>query len=213
MNTYKKFAANVFVAQCDAEHQKGDVIEVETKYGNVHECVIFNLVGKKDGAFYYSIVRADGFNYQKWCEKRAERLQGFAQNATRRAEEHYAKSRKDAGFLSLGEPIKVGHHSENRHRRAIENVDTQMRAFVEEQGAATSYNARAEYWNARAEDVNLSMPESVEYYELKLEEATEYHEGLKSGKYKREHGYALAYANTARKKAQEQYDLAKKLWG
>ena len=40
----------------------------------------------------------------------------------------------------------------------------------------------------------------------------EYHEGLKSGKYPREHSYSLTYAKKAVNEAQKNFDLAKKLW-
>lgn len=33
MNTYHKFCPNVFLAKCDEKHEKGEVIEVTTKYG------------------------------------------------------------------------------------------------------------------------------------------------------------------------------------
>ena len=35
MNIYRKYCPNVFVAQCEEEHKKGDTIIVETKYGKV----------------------------------------------------------------------------------------------------------------------------------------------------------------------------------
>jgi hypothetical protein len=56
------------------------------------------------------------------------------------------------------------------------------------------------------------MPESVDYYEHKLAAAKEYHEGLKSGKYPREHSYSLTYAKKAVNEAQKNFDLAKILW-
>lgn len=57
------------------------------------------------------------------------------------------------------------------------------------------------------------MPESIDFYAHKLEEAKEYHEGVKSGKYPREHFYTLTYAKKAVNEAQKNYDLAVKLWG
>lgn len=65
MNTYAKYCPNVFVAKCEQEYQKGDIIEMTTKYGKTHECIVFNLVAKQPGFFYYSIVRADGYNVQE----------------------------------------------------------------------------------------------------------------------------------------------------
>ena len=73
MNTYYKFAPNVFLAKCDEKHEKGETIEVTTKYGKENESIVFNLIFEKDGFYYYSIVRADGFNVQEWAKQRAER--------------------------------------------------------------------------------------------------------------------------------------------
>ena len=33
MNTFKKYCPNVWVAECEEEHAKGEIIELETKYG------------------------------------------------------------------------------------------------------------------------------------------------------------------------------------
>lgn len=73
MNTYHKFCPNVFLAKCDEKHEKGEVIEVTTKYGKENESIVFNLIFEKDGFYYYSIVRADGFNVQEWAKQRAKR--------------------------------------------------------------------------------------------------------------------------------------------
>lgn len=78
---------------------------------------------------------------------------------------------------------------------------------------AASHESKAEYWAKRANDINLSMPESIEYYEHKLEVATEYHLGLKSGKYEKSHSYSLTYAKKDVNEAQKNFDLAKRLWG
>lgn len=136
MNTYVKFCPNVFLAKCDEKHEKGEVIEVTTKYGNENESIVFNLIFEKDGFFYYSIVRADGFNVQEWAKQRAERRRAWAESAERKSKEYFDKSNKDRDFLSLGEPIKVGHHSERRHRKAIEGRLEQYRqsSYIQRQG-------------------------------------------------------------------------------
>lgn len=122
MNTYYKFCPNVFLAKCDAKHEKGETILVTTKYGKENESIVFNLIFERDGFFYYSIVRADGFNVQEWAKRRAERRLDWAATAERKSEEYFKASNKDSDFLSLGEPIKIGHHSERRHRKAIEDA-------------------------------------------------------------------------------------------
>lgn len=212
MNTYYKYCPNVFLAKCEEKHEKGETILVTTKYGKENESIVFNLIFERDGFYYYSIVRADGFNVQEWAKRRAERRREWAASAERKSDEYYKASNKDADFLSLGEPIKIGHHSEKRHRKAIEDAWNNMGKSVEFEEKAKEHERVAQYWDEKADVINLSMPESVDYYGHKLAEAKEYHEGLKSGKYLREHMYSLTYAKKAVNEAQKNFDLAKKLW-
>lgn len=212
MNTYSKFVPNVFLAKCSEQHEKGETILVSTKYGKENESIVFNLMFEKDGFYYYSIVRADGFNVQEWAKQRAERRREWAASAEQKSNGYYNASNKDADFLSLGEPIKVGHHSEARHRKIIEQANRNMGKSVEFSDKAEAHESKAKYWEKRANTINLSMPESVEYYEYKLEAAKEYHEGVKSGKYPRSHSYTLTYAKKAVNEMQKNYDLAKRLW-
>lgn len=213
MNTYHKFCPNVFLAKCDEKHEKGEVIEVTTKYGKENESIVFNLIFEKAGFYYYSIVRADGFNVQEWAKQRAERRRAWAESAERKSKEYFDKSNKDRDFLSLGEPVKVGHHSEKRHRKAIEDAWNNTGKAVAFSDKATEHESKAGYWDKRANTINLSMPESIDFYKHKLEQAKEYHEGVKSGKYPREHAYTLTYAKKAVNEAQKNYELALKLWG
>lgn len=213
MNVYSKFCPNVFLAKCEEKYEKGEVIEVTTKYGKENECIVFNLIYEKDGFYYYSIVRADGFNVQEWAKQRAERRRMWAASAEQKSNEYYEKSNKDRDFLSLGEPIKVGHHSERGHRKMIDDAWNNMGKSVEFSDKAVEHERVAKYWDKKAEVINLSMPESIDYYEYKLEKAKEYHEGLKSGKYPREHVYSLTYAKKAVNDMQKNYDTAKRLWG
>jgi len=213
MNTYLKFTANVFVAKCDEQHEKGEIITLNTKYGKEHECIVFNLVGRgKDGEFYYSIVRADGFNAQEFARKKAERYQKWAVSAEQKGEEYWKASNEGRDFLSLGEPIKVGHHSEKRHRALIDRNHNRMEKSIEETKKAELHESKADYWKRKSNVINLSMPESLEFYEYKVEETKEYHEGMKSGKYERSHSYSLTYAKKAVNEAEKNLIIAKKLW-
>lgn len=213
MNTYAKYTANIFVAKCPETHEKGETIILETKYGKEHECIVFNLVARdRDGNFFYSIVRADGFNAQEFAKKKAERYQNWAIGAENKSTEYWKASQEGKEFLSLGEPIKVGHHSEKRHRALIERNFNRMGKCVEESKKAEQHESKSEYWAKRVNDINLSMPESVEYYEYKVEETKERHEGLKSGKYERSHSFSLTYAKKAVNEAEKNLILAKKLW-
>lgn len=63
-----------------------------------------------------------------------------------------------------------------------------------------------------ANDINLSMPESIDFYTYKLEKAKEYHEGVKSGKYPRDHSFTLTYAKKEVNEFEKKLQLAIKLW-
>ena len=95
----------------------------------------------------------------------------------------------------------------------IDDAWNNMGKSVEFSDKASEHERKAEYWENRAGTINLSMPESIDFYEHKLEQAKEYHEGVKSGKYPREHAYTLTYAKKAVNEAQKNYELAQKLWG
>ncbi|MCL1654898.1 DUF3560 domain-containing protein [Elizabethkingia miricola] len=212
MNTYSKYVPNVYLAKCEEKHQKGDIINVTTKYGKENESIVFNLIYERDGFYYYSIVRADGFNIQERAKAKAERYESWAASAEQKSNEHYKRSQDLVKYIPMGQPILVGHHSEKAHRRTLENSWNAMGKSVELSDKAISHEDKAAYWAKKANDINLSMPESIEYYEYKLEKAKEYHEGLKSGKYERSHSYSLTYAKKDVNEAQKNLQLALKLW-
>jgi len=213
MNTYAKYCPNVFVAKCEQKYNKGEAVQITTKYGKENECIIFNLLFEKEGFFYYSIVRADGFNVQEHAKKRAEKLQGYAQTAEAKSEHYYNKSNEHRDFLSLCEPIKVGHHSEKRHRKIIDQAWNNMGKSVEFSDKAKEYESRVKYWEERASKINLSMPESLEFYEFELEKAKKHHADIKENPEKRTHSMSLQYANKAIKDLEDKVNTAIKLWG
>jgi len=213
MNTYYKYVPNVFLAKCTEKHEKGEEIIVTTKYGKENESIVYNLIFEKEGYYYYSIIRADGFNTQERARVKSEKYEDWASSAQKKSHDYFEASNEGSDFLSLGEPIKIGHHSEKRHRALIDRNWARIGKSVEYGNKAEEHESKADYWARRANDINLSMPESIEYYEHKLELAIEYHQGLKSGKYERLHSYSLTYAKKDVNEAQKNYDLAKKLWG
>jgi hypothetical protein len=212
MNTYTKYAPNVFLAKCEEQYEKGETIIVETKYGKENESIVFNLIFERDGFYYYSIIRADGFNVQEWAKRRAERNESIASNAAQKSHESWKASNEGSAFLSLGEPIKIGHHSERGHRALIERNHNRMSKSVELSNRAELYASKAEYWERKADTINVSMPESIEYFEYLLESAKAKHEGLKDGSIERNHMYSLTYAKNLVSVVQKKLDMANKLW-
>lgn len=213
MNTYKKFAPKVFVARCPKQHEKGSMIIVTTKRGKENEHIVHNFLGMDDDQYLYSITRADGYYTQEHYRRKAERYDAWAGAREIKGEEWQKKSNEGHEFLRLAEPIKIGHHSEKRHRALIERNHRRMDNAMENYKAAEAHSEKAERYARMAENIDLSMPESLSYYEKKLEQAIDYHEGLKSGKYERPHSMAVQYANRDRKNMEKRVEIAKKLWG
>lgn len=212
MNTYSKFCPNVFLAKCSCEYKKGDTIHVTTKYGKENDCIVFNLVYQKDNFYYYSIVRADGFNFQEFAKKKAEKLMNASNNAAAKSNKYYEASKEGKEFLSLGEPIKIGHHSEKRHRNLIERNWNRMGKSVEFSKISDDYKNRAAYWENKATVINLSMPESVEYFSYLLEKAKQHHEDLKNGNIERGHAFSLTCAKKEVNELTKKLLIAQKLW-
>jgi len=212
MNTYHKLMPNVFLAKCTEKYEKGDEILVETRYGKENESIVFNLIFERDGFYYYSIIRADGFNVQERARNKADRLRGYASNAENKSDQYYKQSHDATAGIPFGQPILVGHHSEKRHRRAIEKSRNAADKCVEMSDKAKDYNRRADYWKSKADTINLSMPECLEYYEFLLEKAKAEHEGLKNGTIEKRHSYSLAYAKKTVNEIEKKLNIARKLW-
>ncbi|MER6977654.1 ParB/RepB/Spo0J family partition protein, partial [Streptomyces carpinensis] len=73
---------------------------------------------------------------------RADRYSDRAGRAAARSDARYQASKAISDYMT-GEPIKVGHHSEARHRRDIERMDGHMRASIQEE-------KKSSYWSDRA---------------------------------------------------------------
>ncbi|GAB1657828.1 DUF3560 domain-containing protein [Mannheimia haemolytica] len=212
INTYAKFAPTVFVAKCSESHTKGEIITLTSKYGNETEVQVHNLV-KQDGEHYfYSFTRCDGMDSQSFAQQKAERYQGYADNAAKRSQDWVNAANEGCDFLSLGEPIKIGHHSEKRHRNLIERNARRMDNAVAEMNKAESYESRIAYWEKMAGKIDLSMPESLEYFKFELDKAKTKHKELKDNPEKREHGYSLTYAKKAVNELEKKVKLAELLW-
>lgn len=209
-NRYKKYCENVFVAETDTKHNKGDVIVMTTKYGKEVECEVHNLVQQDNNKFYYSIVRIEDKSY---AERKAEKYEKSANIHISRSNVWYEKSHEGRDFLSLGEPIKVGHHSEGRHRSLIDRNWNRMGNSIKEKEQASKLEQKADYWKRKANEINLSIPESLEFYKYRLDEAQKYHKGLKDGSIPKEHSYSMQYANKEVKELTRKVEIAQKLWG
>lgn len=84
-------------------------------------------------------------SYEAKQEARRQRYEERAERATKRAAQNFDRAglREEKSGIPFGQPILVGHHSEGRHRRAIERADNAMRRGIEESDKAAYYRGKA----------------------------------------------------------------------
>lgn len=214
MNKFKKYCPNVWIAECDEEYEKGEIIQLETKYGKEVDCEVYNFIGytgtKESPKYCYSIVRIEDKTY---AERKAERYANASVNSQKKQNEWFDKAQEGREFLSLGEPIKVGHHSEKRHRALIERNWKRIENGVALNDKIEEQERKAKYWENKATEITLAMPESLEHFSSKLEKAIAYHKGLKDGTIEKTHSYSLAYASKEVRELKKKVEIAKLLWG
>lgn len=79
-------------------------------------------------------------------DRRAARLLARADAADRRAAKVHGRiSEGERDFLRLCEPVKIGHHSEGRHRRLIERHNRAFDAEMSERSKARELRTRADW--------------------------------------------------------------------
>lgn len=83
---------------------------------------------------------------QDKIDRKRARLYAQAEAAERRGDKASNRiSDGERSFLSLGEPIKIGHHSEGRHRKLIERVQKSSRDAAMEYKKAEELRRKADY--------------------------------------------------------------------
>jgi len=77
-------------------------------------------------------------------EARAERRREWAAKREARASERFDAARRAVDGIPFGQPILVGHHSERRHRAALDRQDNAMRAACESSDMAKHHTSAAQ---------------------------------------------------------------------
>ena len=211
-NTFIKYASGVYCMQSEsAEYNHSDKATIETRHGKKVSVIVWKKLFSKAGHTYYSIVREDGFNRTEWTRRKMERAENAAARQERLSDEYYAKSNKDRDFLSLGEPIKVGHHSESRHRKAIEGANRNMGKCVEAIDRQKEYGRKADELEYRLKkEINLDTPESCELLEERVADLEARKTALKeSGEYQ---SFELSNLGAKIRRYKKRLVTAKRLW-
>lgn len=108
------------------------------------------------------VGRAD---HEERRDNRVRRLRARADKARGEAKSRHEASRRD--LPPLGEPIKIGHHSEKRHRRALERSHANMFKSLHATRKAERLDARADA--AESNDaISSDDPRALERLKAKL---------------------------------------------
>ena len=184
MTQFRKYCPGAYVLETERDdYERGDLVNVTTRNGKNVEIRIWKRIFARNGVTYYSYVRSDGMSRNEWLLKKAARYANASAKNAQKSDQFYDKSRQDADFLSLGEPIKIGHHSERRHRSAIEKANNNMRKSVEAKAKAAEQAEKAESLAAKAEtEIAIDVPESIELLEAKISNLKQERDALKASK-------------------------------
>lgn len=117
-------------------------------------------------------------DYQERKESKRERLEERAAKAAAVSNERFNTASTLGKMLPFGQPILVGHHSEAKHRKHAESINTNMRKSVEAQDKADYLSRRAD--SVGSAGIASDYPEAVEKLKQKLEGLIKSHELMKA---------------------------------
>ncbi|PWI49546.1 hypothetical protein CEE45_01590 [Candidatus Heimdallarchaeota archaeon B3_Heim] len=152
-----------------ADRGKIDVLLTDTEYKDRREIRKFGLKsyyedgqfigwrGKINPKIWQEVTKfgqlTQGSEYsaeesaESWRGRRSKKAQikrDQATKATQRSKAHWDEATKLGKQIPLGQPILVGHHSEKRHRRHIERIDSHGFKGLEEHRKAERLTRQAE---------------------------------------------------------------------
>jgi len=101
--------------------------------------------------------------YRERRERRAARLREWADKREQRAEQAHDSARTILDMIPMGQPVLLGHHSEDRHRRDLTRAHSNIAREIEHSTKAAEFRSRAETIEAAAERAIYSDdPDAVE---------------------------------------------------
>lgn len=118
-------------------------------------------------------------NRKERQEARAERFRQYAENADKRAVAAFNASDEAVAGIVPGQPILVGHHSENAHRRAIKRSHDAMARCVRESEKAEYYRQLATAVENNA-NIYIGDDDAIERLEAKVAELTQKQDVMKA---------------------------------
>jgi hypothetical protein len=110
-------------------------------------------------------------NYEEHKQKRLDYAKGQIEKNKEQSTAFFKKADNIASFIPPGQPILVGHHSEKKHRRALDQIHNAMHKGVEASQKAEYYERRVK---AMEENQSISSddPEAIKKLKEKLDNLT-----------------------------------------
>lgn len=119
--------------------------------------------------------------YRERRQHRAERLQAWAEQRKAKADASYQRCTEIASNIPAGQPILVGHHSEKRHRKDLERMDSAMAHQLEHQQKAEDMEARAENITSQLDrSIYSDDPDAIEQLQRRVAELEAERDGIKA---------------------------------
>lgn len=126
---------------------------------------------------------------------KAQRLREWSQANEKRADERDAAASRIAGGIPFGQPILVGHHSEQRHRRDLARIESGVRASIELDRKAQTQARTADEIEAQADNaIYDDDPDAIERLTEKISALESRREQMKTANaaYRKAHRGELA---------------------
>lgn len=149
-------------------------------------------------------------HYEEKRQARIERLNQAADKAEESANEKYETASKMAERIPPGQPIHVGHHSEQRDRNYRNKTHNKFEQAYNELQRAANLRARAE---AAENNTAISSddPDAIPKLEKKLEELQDIQEHMKAvNKYYKKNGTCVGCENLSEEEAVQMDEEIKK---
>lgn len=106
-------------------------------------------------------------DYEVNQERRKDRFNELADKNRQKSGELYQESRQAVEHIPFGQPILVGHHSEARHRKALDKSWNKMGQSVQADNKAKHYDSKAE--SVGSAGIASDDPQALEKLETKLQ--------------------------------------------
>lgn len=102
-------------------------------------------------------------------EARLERRRQWKESAEAKSAQHFKTAHQIVESIPLGQPILVGHHSEKRHRRALDSMASHMDRACERDKMAKEHNSKAgNIEHALETSIYSDDPDAIEAIEARI---------------------------------------------